>query len=59
MTTTTERYATTEEVAVFLNKPVSWLHHNAAARGIPRARLGNQWRYRISEVVAWVEANHR
>jgi len=53
--TTIEAYATTEEVADFLNKPLSWLHHTAGPLGIPRRKIGNQWRYRLSEVEAWVE----
>jgi len=52
---TYETYATTEEVAAFLNKPQSWVFQNAGPRGIPRYKVGNQWRYRLSEVAAWVE----
>lgn len=54
-----ERYATTEEVADFLNKPVTWVYNNAARHDIPRYRVGNQWRYRLSEVAAWVETYGR
>lgn len=52
-----EKYATTEEVAEFLNKPVSWVHHSAGPRGIPRYKVGNHWRYKLSEVARWVESH--
>lgn len=43
--------------AEHISKPVSWLHHEAAALGIPRYKIGNQWRYRLSEVDQWIESN--
>lgn len=54
---TTEPLASTEEVAKYLSKPASWLHNNAATLGIPRYKIGNHYRYRISEVAAWLEAS--
>lgn len=54
-----ERFATTEEVADFLKKPASWVYHNAGPRGIPRYKVGNHWRYRLSEVALWVENRSR
>jgi excisionase family DNA binding protein len=56
MARTIERYATTEQVAEFLNKPLSWVHNNAGPRGIPRYKIGNHWRFKLSEVAGWVEA---
>lgn len=53
---TNERWLTTREVADHLRKPLSWLHQNAERLGLPRHRLGNQYRYRLSEVDAWLEA---
>jgi excisionase family DNA binding protein len=53
--TTMEAFATTEDVANYLSKPPSWLHNNAARLGIPRYKVGKQYRYKISEVAAWVE----
>lgn len=50
-----EPFVTTEEVAAFLGKPPSWLYNRAERLEIPRYRVGNQLRYRISEVAAWVE----
>lgn len=50
-----EPFVTTEEAAEFLGKPKSWIHNNAARLGMPRRRLGNQWRFRLSEISEWVE----
>lgn len=49
-----EPYVTTQEAAAFLNKPVSWLYHEAEERGVPRYKVGNQWRYKCSELDSWV-----
>jgi predicted DNA-binding transcriptional regulator AlpA len=51
-----EPFATTEDVAAFLNKPRSWIHDNQARLEIPRYKVGNQFRYRLSEVAQWVDA---
>lgn len=53
---TTEPWVTTEAVAEFIAKPAGWVYNNAARLGIPRYRVGNQYRYRLSEVSAWVES---
>jgi hypothetical protein len=50
-----ERWITTEEAAEHLCKPPSWLHANADRLGVPRRRLGNQYRYRLSELDAWLD----
>lgn len=55
MSTQVETFATTEDVAEFLSKPRSWVHDNAARLGLPRYKVGNQYRYRLSEVAKWVE----
>jgi excisionase family DNA binding protein len=54
-TSTPERFVGTKEVAAFIGKPASWVHNCAARHGIPRYRIGNHWRFRLSEVAAWVE----
>jgi excisionase family DNA binding protein len=56
---TIERYATTEEIAELLNKPRSWVLNNQARLDIPRFKVGNQYRYRRSEVEGWVEARRK
>lgn len=55
MTRTIEHFATTEDVAEYLSKPRSWVHDNAARLGIPRYKVGNHYRYRLSEVAAWAD----
>jgi predicted DNA-binding transcriptional regulator AlpA len=50
-----ETFATTEEVAAYLAKPPSWLYANAGPLGVPRYKIGNQYRYKLSEVAAWVQ----
>ena len=53
--TTIEPFVSTEEVCEFLGKPASWLYNRAERLGVPRYRVGLQYRYRLSEVAAWVE----
>jgi excisionase family DNA binding protein len=56
---TAERYVTTDEVAEFLGKPVTWVYNNAGPLGIPRYRLGNHYRYRLSEVAEWLSGQRQ
>ena len=49
-----EPWKNTEETAEHIGSPTSWLYNNAARVGIPRYKIGNQWRYRLSEVDAWL-----
>lgn len=51
-----EAFVGTAEAAALLGKPESFLYDNAARLGIPRVRLGRQYRYRLSQVAAWAEA---
>jgi len=51
-----EPWVTTEDVARHLGKPVSWIYNNAHRLGIPRVKIGNQLRYRLSEVDDWAES---
>lgn len=46
---------TSDEVAAHLGKSPHWVQLNAKGLGIPRVRLGNHYRYRISDVDAWME----
>lgn len=52
-----EPFVDLQTVADFLGKDRDWLYSNQARLGIPRVRLGRHFRYRISEVVAWMEGN--
>lgn len=54
-----ERFIGTAEAAAFLGKPQSWLHNNAERLGVPRYRVGNQYRHLRSELVAWVKGEPR
>jgi excisionase family DNA binding protein len=55
----TEQLMTTEDLAEYLRKPRSWVHDNQARLDIPRFKVGNQYRYRLSEVAAWVETRRK
>ncbi|MEI5672624.1 MULTISPECIES: helix-turn-helix domain-containing protein [unclassified Nocardioides] len=59
MRSSTEPLATTAEVADYLNKPTSWVHDNAARLDLPRFKVGNQYRYRLSEIAEWVETRRK
>jgi excisionase family DNA binding protein len=59
MPTQAEPLATTAEVAVFLKKPESWVYDNAARLDLPRFKVGNHYRYRLSEVEQWVEQRRK
>jgi excisionase family DNA binding protein len=52
-----EPWITTAEVSAYLGKPESWIHNNAERVGLPRRRLGNQYRYRLSEIDAWLDTS--
>lgn len=54
-----EPLATTAEVAAYLNKPESWVYDNAARLGIPRYKVGNHYRYRLTEVADWVDRRRK
>ena len=54
-----EKLMTTEDLAAYLQKPRSWVHDNQARLEIPRFKIGHQYRYRLSEVEAWVEGRRK
>lgn len=51
-----ERFVGIDEVATHMGKPVSWIYNNAERLDLPRYRIGNHWRYRLSEVDDWILA---
>lgn len=51
-----EPFVGTEEVAGFIGKPASWVYNCAGTYGLPRYKIGRHFRYRLSEVAAWMEA---
>ena len=49
---------TVKEVAELINVPVSWVYSKTRHRTmnrIPGFRLGKYWRFRESDVLAWIE----
>lgn len=52
-----EPWVTTAEVAAFLGKPPSFVYDNADRLGLPRYKIGATYRYRLSQVEAWVQAH--
>ena len=52
MTVIRERWITIEEAAEHLSVSKSYLYKNDL--GIPRTRIGNQLRYRISDLDTWL-----
>jgi len=51
-----ERWITLEEAAAHLNVSKSWLYQKGQAAGVPRARVGNKYRYKTSELDAWMNS---
>lgn len=53
-----EPLLTVEQVAELLQVPVSWVYERTRKRGIERIpgfRLGKYWRFRQTDVFAWIE----
>lgn len=50
---TIEELLTLDELATILKRPKSWVYDNAHA--IPHMRVGREYRFRLSEVMAWLE----
>ena len=51
-----ERWITLKEAAAHLNVSRSWLYQKGQAAGVPRARLGTKYRYKTSELDAWLNS---
>lgn len=49
------RLVSHKEAAEYLTKPESWLYHEGERQGIPRYKIGNQWRYRLTELDEWID----
>jgi len=54
MEITSERWITLKEAAAHLNVSPSWLYQKGNQAGVPRARIGNKYRYRTSDLDAWL-----
>jgi excisionase family DNA binding protein len=53
---TPEPWVTLEETAQHLGVSTDTVHRWIRAKGIPVHRMGRQWRFKVSEVDAWVVA---
>ena len=51
-----ERWIPLKEAAAHLNVSRSWLYQKGQAAGVPRARVGNKYRYKTSELDAWMNS---
>jgi len=51
-----ERWITLKEAAAHLNVSPSWLYQRGNEAGVPRARIGNKYRYKATELDAWMMA---
>jgi excisionase family DNA binding protein len=49
-----EQWVTVDDVARYLGKRSAWIYMNQKRLGIPRSKLGNHYRYRLSEVERWM-----
>jgi excisionase family DNA binding protein len=54
MSTQTERWMKTEQAAEYLSVSTSYLYNQGSEIGIPRVKLGNGYRYRMSDLDAWM-----
>ncbi|MDZ4655877.1 MAG: helix-turn-helix domain-containing protein [Coriobacteriia bacterium] len=48
---------TVEELASVLSVPKSWVYARTASGGIPHYRVGRYVRFRLGEVLSWLEAD--
>lgn len=46
----------TDQAAAYLGKSAAWLRNYARQYGIPRVRLGQQWRYKAADLDLWLKA---
>lgn len=58
MTTQSERWITLKEAAAHLNVSTSWLYQKGQAAGVPRAHIGNKYRYQVSALDQWMKGQN-
>ncbi len=59
---TIERLLSPEDVAELFQVPRSWIYERTRLRSqdrLPGFRLGKYWRFRLPEVVAWLESQRQ
>lgn len=55
MTELPERWITLKDAAAHLNVSPSWLYQRGKDEGVPRARIGNKYRYLVSQLDSWMQ----
>ena len=53
------RWISVKEAAAHLNLSTSYLYQKGDSVGIPRYKIGNKFRYKMSELDAWVQSQGR
>ena len=56
MDTQSERWITLKDAAAHLNVSKSWLYQKGQESGVPRARIGTKYRYKTSDLDAWMNS---
>ncbi len=56
MNATSERWLSVEEIAVHLGVSKESIYRWADVGKLPANKVGRQWRFKVSEVDAWVKA---
>ena len=51
-----ERWISLQDAARHLNVSPSWLYQKGQKAGVPRARIGNKYRYQVSQLDAWMNS---
>ena len=53
------RWMTLKEAAAHLKVSTSYLYQKGDTVGVPRYKIGNKFRYKLSELDAWVKSQSR
>jgi len=53
------RWMTLKEAAAHLNVSTSYLYQKGDSVGVPRCKIGNKFRYKLSELDNWVQSQNR
>lgn len=51
-----EGWISLRAAASHLNVSPSWLYQKGQKAGVPRARIGNKYRYQVSQLDAWMNS---
>jgi excisionase family DNA binding protein len=51
-----ESWISLQDAARHLNVSPSWLYQKGQKAGVPRARIGNKYRYQVSQLDAWMNS---